>query len=95
MVAAQFGLLVRTSSTTWRQVACASLLAVTHVNQRDSSVVPALQSLTLNVTINSTIHDTQGAELSGLLGYRDARLAGSDVIVGPARSVVSIPIALQ
>ena len=76
-------------------MACACLLAVTHVNQRDASVVPALQSLMFNVSINSTIHDTGGIEFDGLLGYRNARLAGASAIVGPARSAVSIPVALQ
>ena len=66
------------------QVTCAAVLAVAHVNQRNGSVASALADLD-NVSISYTMYDTGGVEMGGITGYRAARAAGANAIVGVTR----------
>lgn len=83
----------------WRTVAAAGLLAVQHFNSRDPSIVPELANISsCNVSFHTEVFDTGSEETRTvqqfLRQYTDSDVSQFDVIVGPARSACSAPVAL-
>ena len=73
-----------------------AMLAVQHANERDGSVVPQLASeLEPGQRVEFQLQPTSGNPTGGIQGFLECVKPGSeaDVIVGPARSSVSIAVA--
>ena len=82
------------SGITWKQVVCAARLAVTHVSERDETVVPGLEALTANLTnLTSSMYDTGYSASPAIVSYRQLRADGGMAMVAAARSAVSKPLA--
>ena len=80
----------------WGGVACAALLAMKHVNDRDGTVVPELAQLPPGFKITAEVFNTESDALIGLAALRQAKANGcTDGVVGAGSSSVSIPIAQQ
>ena len=74
----------------WKQVVCATQIALAHVNGRNDSVVPGIQKLTANLTsLNGSIYDSGSSTTTGIISYRQMRKDGAVALVGPALSAVS------
>jgi hypothetical protein len=74
---------------------CAAKLAVKHVNEGTSTIVPGLSDLVANLTrLNATLYDTGFSESPAIMSYRKLLIAGERALVGAARSAVSQPLAM-
>ena len=71
---------------------CAALLAIRHVNAKDTSVVSSFGSLPASFRIEATLHDTNYTSAGALLAYRTAREAGAFAVLGPERSDSSMSV---
>ena len=96
MMNATIGLLLRitvdgTPLVEFRAASCAAYLAIRHLNEGDSSIV-ALGSLA-GIAIHAISRDTRSNEVDGIRAYLSALSGGADVVIGAARSAVSIPVA--
>lgn len=79
---------------TWKQVTCAALLAVQHVNNNDNTIVPTLSTITSNLgTLTGNLYDTGYSASPAIVSYRQMRADGGQALVGAARSAVSTPLA--
>ena len=77
----------------WKQVACASLIAVQHVREGKGSIVPGLAELTANINLTATMYDSGYRVSPGIRAYRKSAEDGGLALVGAARSAVSLPLA--
>lgn len=75
----------------WDGVSCALNLAVNHANERNGSVVPALNRIR-RWRINSSSFDTASHPHGSALSYQRAMELGCNMIVGPSRSIVVMSI---
>ena len=87
-----------TSNPAWGGVACAALLAVKHVNERDGRVVANLSSgttaLPTGFNISAAIRDTHSNPIDALRALQDAHALGyTDAVVGAGYSSVSLAVA--
>ena len=64
------------------------------MNNRTSSIVSNLGSLTKGVTVTPLLYDSKFQEAASITAYRDARANDAHAIVGAARSAVSTTLAL-
>ena len=72
---------------------CAALLALRHVNEKNSSVVPQLANLSPNFRVRGLLYDTRTRADLGVAAYTRSVAAGADAIVGAAYSSVTVPVA--
>ena len=80
---------------TWKQVVCASRLAVHHVNTKNETVVPNLASMAANLSIlTANFYDTGYSARPAVVAYRQLKADGATAMVAAARSAVSMPLAL-
>ena len=82
------------SGNAWQQVVCATLIALAHVNGRNDSVVPEMQTMTANLTLlNGSLYDSGYSVTPAIISYFQMRKDGAVALVGPARSAVSKQLA--
>lgn len=78
----------------WKHVRCAAELAVRHAQQRNGSVVPALANIPDVHRFTSFNYDTGSVPKTGLKARRQALKNNAQILIGAARSAVSLPLAL-
>ena len=78
----------------WKQMHCAAIIAVSHVNSKFEGIVPGLAALTSNLeTLNGSTYDTGYSASPAIVSYRQMRADGAVAMVAAARSAVSMPLA--
>ena len=76
-----------------KDMACAALLAISHANARDGSLVPQLSSIRSNFRVSARVVDIQATAKGAVNGYREAQSANVDGIVDGASSNTNVFMA--
>ena len=78
----------------WDSVGCAVNLAVRHVNERTGIIVPSLVNLSSSFSICALYFDTQSTARGAMEAYLEAKALGAQIVLGPARSATTEPVAV-
>ena len=79
----------------WEQVACATILGIRHAEARDGSIISELAGIPAGHNFTAVEYDSGSTSRIGIVAYRQALAAGAQILVGPGRSAVNIPLALN
>ena len=77
----------------WERVACAALLTMSLVRNKNSSVLSALADLPADRSFHALAYDSASTEIGAVLAYRASSQAGAAVVIGAVRSSASRTIA--
>lgn len=79
------------TAQTWLTVAMSGLIGMDMFNNRDSTFIEEYRGLDCPVYFNYTMYDDRSTPVGAMIAYRSRE---HDILVGPARSVASVPTAI-